>query len=116
VPAARSASIRASGRAEPSFGTSPGVLVGGVVGLVPAEAIAPVVGDAAVFGVVALATVVGDDVATLFTILAEHTTNAPPPLAEALHWLIVMGNADDIVPVTVQVKPTRVPPLAVPSH
>jgi hypothetical protein len=53
------------------------------------------------------------------TTLAEQTTRAPPPLAEPLHWLIVTGWAEAIVPVAVQVRPTgevRVKPLAEPLH
>src|ERR1035437_9695440 len=48
--------------------------------------------------------------------LAEQMTRAPPPLAEPLHWLTVTPWAEAIVPVAVQVRPTRVPPLAEPLH
>ena len=49
-------------------------------------------------------------------IVAEQITRAPPPLVEPLHWLIVTSAPEDIVPLAVQVSPTRVPPLAEPLH
>lgn len=45
----------------------------------------------------------GDRMA-LLTMLAEQMTRAPPPEPEPLHWSIVMGWVDDIVPVAVQVS------------
>ena len=38
----------------------------------------------------------------LATAIAEQMTRAPPPLAEPLHWLIVIVWAGDCVPVAVQ--------------
>ena len=52
----------------------------------------------------------------LFSMLAEQMTRAPPPLAEPLHWLTLTLRAAASVPVAVQVRPTRVPPLAEPLH
>src|ERR1035437_5475383 len=48
--------------------------------------------------------------------VAEQMTRAPPPLAEPLHWLTVRAWVEAMVPVAVQVSPTRVPPLADPLH
>ena len=53
---------------------------------------------------------------TRFVTFAEQMTSAPPPLADPLHWLILTLLAEDLVPVAVQVRPTRVPPLAEPLH
>ena len=67
----------------------------------------------------ALADELADELAagpTALTTLAEQMTRAPPPLAEPWHCRIVTGRAEAIVPVAVQVSPTRVPPLAVPLH
>jgi hypothetical protein len=45
----------------------------------------------------------GDRMA-LLTMLAEQMTRPPPPEPEPLHWSIVTGWVDDIVPVAVQVS------------
>jgi hypothetical protein len=52
----------------------------------------------------------------LLTMLAEQLTLAPPPRPEPLHWLTVTTRAEAIVPVAIQVIPTRFPPLAEPLH
>ena len=59
---------------------------------------------------------VGVLLTALLITLAEQMTRAPPPLADPLHWLTVTPWAEAIMPVAVQVSPTRVPPFADPLH
>jgi hypothetical protein len=53
---------------------------------------------------------------TTLVMLEEQMTNAPPPFAELLHWLIVTLEVADAVPAAVQVNATSVPPLAESLH
>ena len=122
-----------SGRVELLFEPSLTVLVGAGVTRVRARALAEALAAAlaealaaalaeALAAALALAegpalgVAVGVTVTALLATLAEQMTRDPPPLAELLHWLTVTTWAEAIVPVAVQVSPTRVPPFADPLH
>lgn len=49
---------------------------------------------------------------------AVHSTRAPPPFAELLHWSMFMGKDSVIVdaPPTVHTNPALVPPFPEPLH
>ena len=80
------------------------MLVGAGVGDAPAEADSPAEAEAA------------GALTALLAMLAAQLTLPPPPRPEPLHWLTVTTRAEAIVPVAVQLIPTRLPPLAEPLH
>jgi hypothetical protein len=59
-----------------------------------------VVVDTTVVGTTVVGTVVGD-VTELLMIVLEQVSALPPPVAEPLHWLIVIGSAE-VPPETLQ--------------
>jgi hypothetical protein len=67
---------------------------------------------------VALAVAVGVGARTWFVTAAVHSTCAPPPFAELLHWSMFIGSDRVIVdaPPTVHTNPALVPPFPEPLH